>query len=49
MIASWSITLAEILEQPAALERTFRANFAKARRFRDEVSAARDFRFVSCW
>src|SRR5216684_2513089 len=40
-----SIMMAEILEQPAALERTYRANFAKARRFRD-AAARRDFRLV---
>jgi glucosamine--fructose-6-phosphate aminotransferase (isomerizing) len=40
-----SIMLAEILEQPAALERTFRRNIAKARRFR-EAARRRNFQLV---
>lgn len=40
-----SVMLAEIAEQPATLERTFRRELPKARRFR-ELARRRDFRLV---
>ncbi len=41
-----SLMLQEIEEQPAALERTFRRELAKARRFR-ELARRRDFRMIA--